>query len=136
MVGPRGAAFVICGLSTAIMAARARIRVRRLFRTSGFHARRRDRNPDGAAAFDRALQEARHATHFGSIRPDCSLAPRSSPWANRSLLSSLSPVRRAASAHAATDDSTLVLDSRSDAASMRKLTAISISQPQFSQDQT
>jgi hypothetical protein len=41
-----------------------------------------------------------------------------------------------ASAHAATDDSMLVLGSRSDLASMRRLTAISISRPQFSQDQT
>jgi hypothetical protein len=39
----------------------ARIRVRRLTWTSGFHARRRDRNPNGAAALDRALQEARDA---------------------------------------------------------------------------
>jgi hypothetical protein len=52
---------VICDLSTAIMAAGARIRIRRLSWTSGFHACRRDRNPDGAAALDRALQEARHA---------------------------------------------------------------------------
>jgi hypothetical protein len=43
------------------MAAGARIRVRRLSWTSGFHAGRRDGNPDGAALRDRALQGARRA---------------------------------------------------------------------------
>src|SRR5262249_1645857 len=33
----------------------------RLSWTSDFHACRRDRNPDAAAALDRALQEARHS---------------------------------------------------------------------------
>ena len=39
-----------------------------------------------------------------------------------------------ASAHATIDDSTLLLGSQSDVASMRRLTAVSISRPQFSQD--
>ena len=41
-----------------------------------------------------------------------------------------------ASAYATIDDSALLLGSQSDVASMRRLTAISISRPQFSQDQT
>jgi hypothetical protein len=48
---------------------------RRLSWTSGFHACRRDRNPDGAAALDRTLQEARRA-HLVDQRIDRRERPR------------------------------------------------------------
>src|SRR5262249_40917710 len=66
------AAFADCIMTHAGMAIRATsVRMRlgrpnllaglRLSWTSDFHACRRDRNPDGAAALDRAPQQARHS---------------------------------------------------------------------------